>query len=113
MAPRRLGLGCIPTLILSLFVALVLAAGGFLTSQYMRPLPAVEARPQVQVQRVVGTAPVLPWPGKGSAAVWIDGFGFLGTHGDEAPRPIASTAKIMTALLTLEDHPLPLGQPGP
>ncbi len=77
-----------------------------------KPLAPV-AQPRLEAERVIGTAPTLPWPGKGSAAVYVDGFGFLGTHGDEAPRPIGSTAKIMTALLILEDHPLALGQPGP
>ncbi len=91
----------------------ILAAGGFLASQYLRPLPAVVAYPQLQSEREIGTAPSLPWSSTGSAAVSVRGFGFLGAHGDEAPRPIASTAKIMTALLALEDHPLTPGQPGP
>ncbi len=92
---------------------LILAAGGFLANQYLRPLPAVTAHTQLKAEQEIGTAPVLPWPNKGSAAVSAKGFGFLGAHGDEAPRPIASTAKIMTALLTLEDHPLAPGQSGP
>jgi D-alanyl-D-alanine carboxypeptidase (penicillin-binding protein 5/6) len=45
--------------------------------------------------------------------VWVEGYGLVGAQGDEAPRPIASTAKIMTALLILEDHPLDSGQEGP
>lgn len=60
-----------------------------------------------------GAAPVFPWPGRGAAALWVEGLGSVGTSGGTTPRPIASTAKIMTALLTLEDHPLPLGQGGP
>jgi D-alanyl-D-alanine carboxypeptidase (penicillin-binding protein 5/6) len=91
----------------------MLAAGGYLASQYLRPLPAVAAQPQLQSEQQIGVPPSLPWPSKGSAAVSVKDFGFLGAHGDEAPRPIASTAKIMTALLVLEDHPLALGQSGP
>ncbi len=94
-------------------LVLVLAAGGFLASQYSRPLPAVAVHPQLQAERQIGTTPNLPWPSTGSAAASATGYGFLGAHGDEAPRPIASTAKIMTALLILEDHPLAPGQPGP
>ena len=37
----------------------------------------------------------------------------LGTSGGASPVPMASTAKMMTALLVLEDHPLALSEPGP
>ena len=113
MSPRPPGLGSSAALIGIIVLVLMLAAGGFLASQYLRPLPAVAAHPQLQAEREIGTTPNLPWPSKGSAAVSAKDFGFLGAHGDEAPRPIASTAKIMTALLILEDHPLDTGQPGP
>ncbi len=94
-------------------LVLMLAGGGFLASQYSRPLPAVAVYHQLPAERVIGTTPSLPWPSTGSAAISVRGFGFLGAHGDDAPRPIASTAKIMTALLILEDHPLAPGQAGP
>lgn len=93
-------------------LALILAAGGFLAYQYLRPIPAVAVHSQLQAEREIGTTPSLPWPSVGSAAVSVKGIGFLGAHGDEAPRPIASTTKIMTALLILEDHPLAPGQSG-
>jgi serine-type D-Ala-D-Ala carboxypeptidase (penicillin-binding protein 5/6) len=96
-----------------ILLVLTLAAGGFLASQYLRPLPAISVHTQSQAEREIGTAPSLPWPTTGSAAVSVKGFGFLGAHGDEAPRPIASTTKIMTALLILEDHPLAPGETGP
>jgi len=91
----------------------MLAAGGFLASQYLRPLPAVAAHLQYQAERQIGTTPSLPWPSVGSAAVSLKGFGLLGAQGNEAPRPIASTTKIMTALLILENHPLNPGETGP
>jgi D-alanyl-D-alanine carboxypeptidase (penicillin-binding protein 5/6) len=40
-------------------------------------------------------------------------MGPIGTSGGNAAVPMASTAKIMTALLVLEDHPLNLNEPGP
>ena len=92
---------------------LVLGAGGLLVTQYFRPLPALTAQPELAAQRALGTAPRLPWPRQGSAALWMDGYGLLAAQGDPAPRPIASTTKMMTALLVLEDHPLAPGQPGP
>jgi D-alanyl-D-alanine carboxypeptidase (penicillin-binding protein 5/6) len=45
--------------------------------------------------------------------VVVPGLGVLGTSGEMTARPTASTAKIMTALLVLEDHPLQPGEAGP
>jgi D-alanyl-D-alanine carboxypeptidase (penicillin-binding protein 5/6) len=61
----------------------------------------------------LGPVPAIPWPGTGSAALRVPGLGWLGTSGAATPRPMASTAKIMTALVVLEDHPLALNQAGP
>jgi D-alanyl-D-alanine carboxypeptidase (penicillin-binding protein 5/6) len=54
----------------------------------------------------------LVWPREGEAAVAVSGFGSLGTSGDDAPVPIASLAKVMTAYLVLRDNPLEAGQEG-
>ena len=61
----------------------------------------------------VGTAPALPWPVQGEAALLVEGLGEVGSSGGRSPVPMASTAKMMTALLVLEDHPLALNEPGP
>jgi D-alanyl-D-alanine carboxypeptidase (penicillin-binding protein 5/6) len=61
----------------------------------------------------LGVAPTLGWPTAGDAALYLEGAGLIGTSGGQSPTPMASTAKMMTALLALEDHPLALGQPGP
>ena len=61
----------------------------------------------------LGTAPALPWPAQGEAALFVDGVGEVGSSGGQSPVPMASTAKLMTALLVLEDHPLALNEPGP
>ncbi len=113
MSQRRSSPRSSAPLIGIIVLVLMLATGGFLASQYLRPLPAVAAHLQFQTEQQIRTAPSLPWPNVGSAAVSVKGFGILGAHGSEAPRPIASTTKIMTALLILEDHPLTLGQTGP
>lgn len=55
----------------------------------------------------------MPWPTAGESALYLEGAGAVGTSGGQSPTPMASTAKMMTALLALEDHPLALGQPGP
>jgi D-alanyl-D-alanine carboxypeptidase (penicillin-binding protein 5/6) len=88
----------------------VLAAAAF---QYFRPLPVTGATSVVPAELLLGTAPVLPWPAQGKAALFVDGIGEVGSFGGQAPVPMASTAKMMTALLVLEDHPLALNEPGP
>ncbi|HET9591908.1 MAG TPA: hypothetical protein VFP17_03240, partial [Solirubrobacterales bacterium] len=54
----------------------------------------------------------LAWPGEGEAAVAVEGIGGLGASGGGEPAPIASLAKVMTAYLVLEDHPLGPGDEG-
>jgi len=63
--------------------------------------------------RIPGSAPVLPWPATGQAAVSVNGVGDLGSHGGATPVPIGSVSKVMTAYVVLTDHPLDVGQPGP
>jgi D-alanyl-D-alanine carboxypeptidase (penicillin-binding protein 5/6) len=61
---------------------------------------------------IVGAPPKLPWPSEGEAALDVEGIGSLGTSGGEAPLPIASVTKVMTAYVVLGDHPLVGNQPG-
>jgi serine-type D-Ala-D-Ala carboxypeptidase (penicillin-binding protein 5/6) len=62
--------------------------------------------------RVPGNPPVLAWPREGQAAVAVDGVGTIGSSGGSTPIPIASVAKVMTAYMTLKEHPLTHGQQG-
>jgi D-alanyl-D-alanine carboxypeptidase (penicillin-binding protein 5/6) len=59
-----------------------------------------------------GRAPALAWPSEGQAAVTVQGVGSLGVSGPRTPAPIASVAKVMTAYLTLQEHPLAPGRQG-
>ncbi|TMC00760.1 MAG: D-alanyl-D-alanine carboxypeptidase [Chloroflexi bacterium] len=94
--------------------ALLLLVAGLVTFNYFRPIPAVAATASVPTSTTLpGTPPVLPWPKPGSGAIAISGLGMVATSGNEAPMPAASVAKVMTALLALEDKPLKLGDPGP
>jgi serine-type D-Ala-D-Ala carboxypeptidase (penicillin-binding protein 5/6) len=88
----------------------VLAAAAF---QYFRPLPVTAATAVVPTQERIGTVATLPWPAQGEAALFVEGLGEVGSSGGRTPVPMASTAKLMTALLVLEDRPLALNQPGP
>ena len=110
MAPRSTGVSTLFRRPLPFLLALVLAVAGF---QYVRPLPVTAATSIVPVAQRIGTAPALPWPAQGAAALVIDGLGPVGSSGGTAPLPMASTAKMMTALIVLEDHPLALSDPGP
>jgi serine-type D-Ala-D-Ala carboxypeptidase (penicillin-binding protein 5/6) len=55
----------------------------------------------------------LPCPSAGGAAIAVGGIGTVATCGTPAPGPMYSTAKIMTALVVLSDHPLARGAGGP
>jgi D-alanyl-D-alanine carboxypeptidase (penicillin-binding protein 5/6) len=93
---------------------LLLVVAGLLTFNYFRPIPAVAATAAVPTSTILpGTPPVLPWPKPGSGALAISGLGMIATSGNESPMPAASVAKVMTALVILEDKPLKLGDPGP
>lgn len=81
--------------------------------QYFRPLPVTTASATVSSSEQFGAAPVLPWPARGEASLVLDGYGEIGSSGGSTAAPMASTAKMMTALLVLEDHPLALNEPGP
>jgi D-alanyl-D-alanine carboxypeptidase (penicillin-binding protein 5/6) len=80
---------------------------------------ATEATPPLVLQRTLpayvrlpGSAPVLAWPREGQAAVAVEGIGSFGASGGSSPVPIASVAKVMTAYLTLREHPLAPGGQG-
>ncbi len=80
---------------------------------------ATESVPALTVKRTVATSvalagprPKLAWPSAGEAAIGVEGMGSLGSSGPSQPRPIASLAKIMTALVVLQDHPMSLDQTG-
>ncbi|MFJ7902885.1 serine hydrolase [Streptomyces sp. NPDC096198] len=55
----------------------------------------------------------LPWPGQGQSAIEVEGVGPLGVQGKQTPQPIASVTKIMTAYVTLQEHPLKGNDGGP
>jgi serine-type D-Ala-D-Ala carboxypeptidase (penicillin-binding protein 5/6) len=66
-----------------------------------------------RVAPVPGAAPAIPWPSSGQAAVAVPSAGLLETSGAESPVSVASLTKMMTAYLTLEQHPLTATSQGP
>jgi serine-type D-Ala-D-Ala carboxypeptidase (penicillin-binding protein 5/6) len=94
-----------------LLVAAIVAVGAW---NWFRPVPAVAATASLHSQETVqGTAPSLPWPKTGSAAVGVSGPGLIASSGNEQPASAASVAKVMTALVILTDKPIALDQLGP
>jgi D-alanyl-D-alanine carboxypeptidase (penicillin-binding protein 5/6) len=90
---------------------LLLALGAI---NYVRPIPATSPTALLPASdRVPGSAPSLPWPSRGAAAVGVSGLGFIASSGDEQAIPAASVTKVMTALVVLEDKPLKKGDDGP
>jgi D-alanyl-D-alanine carboxypeptidase (penicillin-binding protein 5/6) len=78
-----------------------------------------EATPVLHAQRVLPSIVRFPggdlrpvWPTEGEAAAAVPGIGTVGASGGEAPLPIASVAKVMTAYLTLRAYPIAAGQRG-
>lgn len=79
---------------------------------YSRPLP--DLQPQTQPITPVSAQQIaLPWPSTGQAAVGADGFGILAATKTQQATPMASVAKIITALAVLKQKPLALGEQGP
>ncbi|MFD7713069.1 serine hydrolase [Streptomyces sp. NPDC059786] len=79
----------------------------FAVVQAVRPLPdASLGLTAAETYTFEGDALDLPWPGQGQSAIEVEGVGSLGTDGKQTPKPIASVAKIMTAYVVLQEHPL-------
>lgn len=69
--------------------------------------PSPPLRPVMALPRVPSSPRVrLPLPGRGQASVAIAGVGPMAGSAVQPAIPIASVAKVMTALVLLRDHPL-------
>ena len=85
----------------------ILLAIVFAVVQAVRPLPAAGLTLSAdETYTFKGGTLDLPWPGQGQSAIEVEGVGSLGTEGTQTPKPIASVAKIMTAYVILQEHPL-------
>ncbi len=96
--------------VLGVLLVIVIVLG---VVQLVRPVSQPTVALVAPTLRVKGQRPSLPWPASGEAAVAVQGIGQMGSYGGNQPVPIGSVAKMMTALLVLEKHPLVLGAQGP
>lgn len=97
----------------SYFFVVLVVLGVYLFWTLGRPLPTL--RPTVNGSVLTAQAPTgnLAWPAQGQSAVGIIGSSVLETHGKQQPVPTASTAKMITALVVLQQKPLKAGEQGP
>ncbi|MGI9027900.1 MAG: D-alanyl-D-alanine carboxypeptidase family protein [Candidatus Saccharimonadales bacterium] len=99
-------------------LTLLIGGGGFLVKQYpiQPPQPTggrVEALSQSSPPAPKITTP-LPWPTYGQSAYGVAGEGITAVSDDDIKAvPIASLAKVITALAVLKEKPLAPGEQGP
>jgi D-alanyl-D-alanine carboxypeptidase (penicillin-binding protein 5/6) len=91
-------------------VVLVIVALGV---NEFRPVPLLAAQQTIGTSLGEGTALPVPWPGAGQAAIGGADGGAVAASPSSQPRPIASVAKVMTALVVLDEKPLAEGARGP
>jgi D-alanyl-D-alanine carboxypeptidase len=85
-------------------LAFFLCALGIATWNVVRPLPPV-ATSERGLSAIPPVATPLAWPASGEAAAEVQGVTHLMTHGEQKAVPIASLAKVITALTVLQEHP--------
>jgi serine-type D-Ala-D-Ala carboxypeptidase (penicillin-binding protein 5/6) len=79
-----------------------------------RPVGAVPAQQTIGTSTAAaGSAVPVPWPTSGQAAIGGEENGAFASTPGARPRPIASVAKVMTALVVLDEKPLKEGEQGP
>ncbi len=95
-------------LLLGVGLVLIGTAGYY---RYQRPLPDPTFTPTKLVH--ASSVPKITWPNYGQAAIGTIEDGVLADNNADKPVPIASVAKVVTALVVLDAKPLHLNQPGP
>ncbi|WP_424922406.1 D-alanyl-D-alanine carboxypeptidase [Streptomyces sp. wa53] len=79
----------------------------FAIAQAVRPLPDPVLTLSADPTYTFGGEKLdMPWPEEGQGAVEVEGVGTIGTYGKEKSAPVASVAKIMTAYVILQGHPI-------
>jgi serine-type D-Ala-D-Ala carboxypeptidase (penicillin-binding protein 5/6) len=94
-----------------IFIVLVLIIYVYWAINKAQP-PIAAVKPVVNISG--STAPgAFPWPSYGQSAIGLNDSGVQATGGTQKPVPMASTAKLITALCVLNKKPLSLGEQGP
>ena len=95
-------------------IALVVAsASGLLYHTYAEPLPALQPVAD-NTTTSAGATPNISWSPYGEQAFTVVGHdNLMQSYGGNSSLPIASIAKVMTALAILHEKPLSVGEQGP
>lgn len=91
------------------FVCVILAV--YVIFSLVIPVPALQAETSVVKLPPAGSVS-MPWPAYGQAAIGAVGYGLLAQNGEEKPLPMASVAKIITAVAVLKVRPMTPGTTG-
>ncbi|MRX44863.1 D-alanyl-D-alanine carboxypeptidase family protein [Agromyces kandeliae] len=99
--------------VLAVLLGLFIGGGMYTSSALGAPVPAAE--PAIaDPAPIAAQAQEVAQPGFGTWAVGAVGFdGLMAAGGEDTPMPMASIAKVITALVVLEEHPIPAGEGGP
>lgn len=98
---------------MSVLFAIVVLAAAVAVRALTLSAPKLHARVVLAPTAVIpGSKLPLAWPATGESAVEVTGVGTPESSGPTSPVPIASLAKVMTAYVVLQDHPLPPGGDG-
>lgn len=92
---------------------LVAVLGGYAAWAILRPIAPFTPVVSSTAPALSTTNSTLVWPPLGQAAIGIAGTSIIETHGPQTPVPIASAAKVVSALTILREKPLQLGETGP
>ena len=81
---------------------------GLVVAQVERPVPPATTSVAVAGDKTIAGHLHMPWPSGTQVAEEVPGLGWIGggQHGPSAPEPTGSLAKMMTALLVIQKHPL-------
>ena len=90
------------SLLLTMFVMTVLAV---LLIKILVAFPVVQATTDIRNATIANNV-AIPWPAYGQSAVGVKGYGVIASSPNQTAKPMASVAKVVTALAVLEQKPL-------
>jgi D-alanyl-D-alanine carboxypeptidase (penicillin-binding protein 5/6) len=101
------------TKIFTVVLLIAVSGAGYVYCALERQLPRIQPVASSTPLQASSGSSKLTWPANGQAAVAIPGTNILETNNNQTPAPIASTAKIITALTVLQKKPLNGDEQGP